>query len=337
MLAPRPRSVRHTHQCVGPACRAWLRVGPAARPAPPPPPTFASAHTLHAITFVTREYLADPTVLRMWRVASKLGTQVQPLVLDSLQAGEFSQVAWGMRLKALRDFAARLTRRDIVLMADARDALIGASPEALLDTYNDTVGGQRLVLFGAEPHCWQHDLCPPEVVEGYPETGTPYRFLNAGTVMGPADVIRRLLDASIDWAADTAHRQPGFHDQGFLHGLLKAGPQRRLMAVDSRCRVFCAFFSRQHDLACTRRGWLNTYTGTYPLILHGSGFLAEFVVGTVLPTYERLRPGSRTFQCGSSSRRSKRPQREPGGCRRRGQLPLLRVGPAGQMPPCGWP
>jgi hypothetical protein len=133
--------------------------------------------------------------------------------------------------------------------------------------------------------------------------------------MGPADVITRLLDASIDWARDAAYRQPGFHDQGFLHGILKSSPQRRLMAVDSRCQVFCAFFNRQQDLVCTRRGWLNTHTGTYPLVLHGSGALRQFVWDTLLPMYERgPRAGSRAVRCLSSSgpRRQQQQQREPG-------------------------
>ncbi|KAL4854738.1 hypothetical protein ACK3TF_004658 [Chlorella vulgaris] len=306
----------HTHQAnLIDAPGALQALGLAARSAfHAPPRSFASAHKLHAITFVTRDYLTDASVLRMTRVAAELGTRVQLQVLDSLKAGEFAEISWGLRLKALRDYCARLTSQDVVMMTDATDALVVGSPRALLEAYNDSVDGQRLVLFGAESLCWQHDLCPPEVVAGYPETGTQYRFLNAGTVMGPADVITRLLDASIDWARDAAYRQPGFHDQGFLHGVLKGSPQRRLMAVDSRCQVFCAFFNRQQDLVCTRRGWLNTHTGTYPLVLHGSGALRQFVWDTLLPTYERgPRAGSRAVRCLSSSgtrRQQQQQQRE---------------------------
>jgi hypothetical protein len=79
---------------------------------------------------VTRDYLTDASVLRMTRVAAELGTRVQLQVLDSLKAGEFAEISWGLRLKALRDYCARLTSQDVVMMTDATDALVVGSPRA---------------------------------------------------------------------------------------------------------------------------------------------------------------------------------------------------------------
>jgi hypothetical protein len=75
--------------------------------------------------------------------------------------------------------------------------------------------------------------------------------------MGPADVIAKLIDATMDFSND-AYLSPQFDDQGFFHSVLLDKPERELMKLDSECRVFCAFYHRETDFRCTNGGWFNT-------------------------------------------------------------------------------
>jgi hypothetical protein len=261
------------------------------------------------VSFVTPDFLQNPEAARLRAVAAKFGTDIRlhvvPQLCRHLNAPE-CQVAWGWRLRALRDMAAALQPTDIILQVDASDVLIASSPAQLLEGYQAAVGGRRAVLYGAERQCWQDDTCPHELAARYPLSGTPYRFLNGGTVMGPADAIVELLDGALDWEHDDSWRQPGFHDQGLLHPLLVGGGKAaQLIALDTRCTLLCALFQREDDLVCTHGGWLNAFTGTRPLVLHASGPLRQWLWREVLPTFEALKPGKlHAFDCAVAGRGS---------------------------------
>jgi hypothetical protein len=52
-------------------------------PPPPPPASFAASHTLHAISYLTQDYLTDDMLVRVKKIAHACGTNTQHIVLDT--------------------------------------------------------------------------------------------------------------------------------------------------------------------------------------------------------------------------------------------------------------
>lgn len=151
-------------------------------------------------------------------------------------------------LQALHDYCTNLTAHgagdDIVMVTDAFDVIIRGPPQAILDRYNETVGGKRsaahfsdmcrcktstqgmhchavwhatrrMVLVSAEVNCFPSYLraCQNESVwytKNRP-TNTSYKFLNSGGYIGPANLLLLILNSAINFSNPHSYQQ---EDQG---------------------------------------------------------------------------------------------------------------------------
>ena len=85
-----------------------------------------------------------------------------------------------------RDALAQYRDDEVVLVVDAYDIVICANFQEILSRFVDT-GCQ--VVFASEVFCWpfQH------LASAYPPVSHPYRFLNAGAVIGYAGRLRDIM------------------------------------------------------------------------------------------------------------------------------------------------
>ena len=121
------------------------------------------------------------------------------------------------------------------------------------------------ILLMAEKNCY-----PDKHLESkYPAIQSPWRFVNAGSLMGNAGAIRAALDPWVhDFNSETDDQR--FWTRLFLD---EAAAGRDTIHIDSDCRVFQSVFMMQipGDLFMTENGWLNNITQTHPAVFHANG------------------------------------------------------------------
>lgn len=153
-----------------------------------------------------------------------------------------------------------------IIVCDAFDVLFAAPPEEA-DAVAQAHYGD-LVAFNAERACWPRG----DLAEHFPETGTPWRYLNSGVMVGPSERILALLEAmDIERIGFDPPGGPYPNDQGEYQRLYVERPVP--MAVDGGC-VFSACLSGCVDSDLDETGRL-TLTGTRPAILHLNGGAKE--------------------------------------------------------------
>ncbi|KAI8924843.1 hypothetical protein BC831DRAFT_463411 [Entophlyctis helioformis] len=145
------------------------------------------------ITYITRCTFSSN---RFGDVLSEAGIPLAVLGLGTLWKGR-----WGLRVRALHDFLVSLPDDKLIVWSDADDVLPVPSitVEGILERYNrlvDFYNGPR-VFFGAETVCYPaghlwYNYTDPSSIPGAPGH-TPFRYLNAGTMVGPAGLVRRML------------------------------------------------------------------------------------------------------------------------------------------------
>ncbi|MCE5319251.1 MAG: hypothetical protein LLG04_18045 [Parachlamydia sp.] len=94
----------------------------------------------------------------------------------------------GQKLVLLKEFIQPLPDDDIVLLVDAFDVLILASPETLLERFLEM---QNPCAIGAEKICYPFS----HLKKRFPPSPTRFKYLNSGTVMGYAGYLKKMLNA----------------------------------------------------------------------------------------------------------------------------------------------
>ncbi len=132
-------------------------------------------------------------------------------VESSIRSGyDLVILGWGakwkglsQKLEAAQKYADNLPDDHSILFTDAFDVMFIQSPDKLLEEYEkfDTD-----IIFSAECGCWPHVMeeggrkCKSSANGGYPESPTPYRFLNSGTWIGKAGTASDMLLAVMEEA-----------------------------------------------------------------------------------------------------------------------------------------
>lgn len=163
------------------------------------------------------------------------------------------------RVKRLYPFVRALPPEEVVLFADAFDSLLAAPLETIERRFFQR--GCNL-LFGAETYCAPH----PQIAPRYPESGLPYRYINAGGYIGYAGAIVRLWDALNLWRLPDA-----MNDQGVIVDYWLAHPNA--FELDYRQELIQNLFGAECHLRrdpLTGR-LINTLTGATAGLYHASG------------------------------------------------------------------
>lgn len=163
------------------------------------------------------------------------------------------------KAKSFNNTIQELPEDDIVVLLDAFDVLPanGCTKEKLEKALTDNFSMDK-VVFNAEKNCFPDS----SLKSRYPESETPWRFLNAGALAGKVKVLKQLY-------ASVLEKIPNTMDQlqfsiAFLDG--------ELIELDYECKVFQTLFMESDgDLTYSKDGVKNNITGTYPLIIHGNG------------------------------------------------------------------
>ncbi|KAJ8325932.1 hypothetical protein BDV3_003792 [Batrachochytrium dendrobatidis] len=133
------------------------------------------------------------------RLADLLGAAGIPLAV--LGYGSKWKARWGLRIRILHDYLLTQPEDRLIVWSDSDDVIItpGTTVSELISRYNslvDLYNGPR-VFFAAEIACYPRgdlwsNYTDPEHIQGK-KTYTPFRYLNAGIMIGPAGLIRRLI------------------------------------------------------------------------------------------------------------------------------------------------
>lgn len=148
-------------------------------------------------------------------------------------------------------------------------------------------------------HC--RDRPDPARSSHYPRRPTPFRFLNAGGLIGHAGYIRALLEPSMSRITSWND------DQRWYTTAYLAIQERNNFFLDSNCEIFQTLHGTDvggKELLFNESSgrWYNALTGTYPVLMHGNGKTKQVLFGKVVPkvattwTWDRDRPSKSVNQ-----------------------------------------
>nr|KAJ3418673.1 hypothetical protein HK105_008002 [Polyrhizophydium stewartii] len=212
---------------------------------------------------------------------------------------------WGFRMRMLHDFALTQPEERIIVWSDADDVIITpeASVDSLLRRYQDLVkkfGGPR-IFFAAETACYPvgglwSSFVDPNTLPFAPRK-TPFRYLNAGIMIGPAGLIRRLTElayqhdcfddqyafqlaytAPLKWWRSSRTRE--LHVASPRDDVAELAPAsaRTLIGLDYWNSLSLAMYGipiEHYSLNRTSGSLAYSETASAPLILHQNGPKAE--------------------------------------------------------------
>ncbi|KAH9251001.1 hypothetical protein BASA81_011176 [Batrachochytrium salamandrivorans] len=134
------------------------------------------------------------------RLATSISKANIPLAVLGL--GIPWKARWGLRVRTFHDYLLSQPEDRLILWSDADDVII--TPETTIDKIMqqykalvDLANGPR-VVFAAESPCyprgdlWSNYTKPSDIPGGRGDS--PFRYLNAGFMIGPAGLIRRMIE-----------------------------------------------------------------------------------------------------------------------------------------------
>ena len=277
----------------GPAPVSLLRFGSQTRLDPETSQSFQAKDSfpvnLTVCTFMTSGSLHD-----LQATSVRFGAHLNVISLDS----ETLQPHPGILNKKLRAIAAladELSPDAIMVAFDAFDVLIGrpigkpadshiaqlqvtqlvtfllGNPCLLTETgdmywsFRELMGGRKdYIIFNAEKNCWPDQ----DLKEEYPETHSPWRYLNAGAFMGNAGAVRAALQPRLHTLTENTDDQR-LWTQLYLDDVA-AGSD--IIHIDSGCKIFQSLFQEKPgEMQLTESGWYNAVTRSHPTVFHANG------------------------------------------------------------------
>ncbi len=213
------------------------------------------APRLSAFTVATEH---TPELERLLASGRRYGLDVEPLGLGlPWRGGEMAAGAGGgQKINLLRPALDALPPDRPVLFVDGYDTIFTRHARDILDAWQGV--GEGACVFAAEVFCWPDT----ERAADYPETDTPYRFLNSGLFIGPAGGLLQILDGEV---ADDDDDQR-YYTERFLS-------RRHPMRLDVRCALFQCLNGALPDVQVDLgRGMLfNRRTESWPAVVHANG------------------------------------------------------------------
>jgi len=162
------------------------------------------------------------------------------------------------KIHAVQRFVYEVAPESLVCFVDGYDVQLEVSVPVIETRYRSL--GVSGVLMNAEANCFPY----PDREADYPEGDTPFRFVNSGCYIGTAGEIRKLFDAM------RVDRIPAeVNDQAIFTEYYLANPNA--FTLDTECRLFQCLFRAGEWVKRENGIYINTLTGTRPLVLHANG------------------------------------------------------------------
>lgn len=189
------------------------------------------------------------------------------------------RVPWlglSQKLEAAYQYSCSLPDDDIMLFTDAFDVLYTEEAEKIITIFQER---NYSILFSAECGCWPHIMDdPPACFKKYPQSPTPYRYLNSGAWMGTIKHIRPMLQQIIRLAGNDFRNA---NDQKLVADMFIS--KQYPIALDYMSEIFQSMHStdppdlpschprNDMQLDVKERKWRNERTHTTPAIFHFNG------------------------------------------------------------------
>jgi hypothetical protein len=193
-------------------------------------------------------------------------------------------LGWGVpwrglsqKLEAAHAYARSLPPKDIILFTDAFDVLFTGDSNEIVDIFT---ASNASVIFSAECGCWPHIIenGGRDCFHRYPESPTPYRYLNSGSWIGYASTAAEMLaivikEAGVNFA--------NANDQKLMADLFMAKRmdiqldyynsifQSMHMTLDPPLKRCNPVEDLQYDSVSKR--WINRVTHGKPAVIHFNG------------------------------------------------------------------
>lgn len=159
-------------------------------------------------------------------------------------------------------------RSDRLIVCDSWDIIFALHPHGIGDVCRDRFGDA--VVFNGEKACWPRS----DLSDKFPDTGTPWRYLNSGFMCGTADKILALFESmnlesiGVDRVEGGKRIEP--NDQGEMQAAFVKQPVK--MIVDGNCilaQTCSACSVDEFDFLGDKIR--NKLTGTTPGVFHCNG------------------------------------------------------------------
>lgn len=220
------------------------------------PPIHEASPSVLSFTVATERRVELTRLLDSGR---RYGLQIEVLGEgETWHGGEMSDgPGGGQKINLLRPALQKLPPAQPVLFMDGYDSIVTGHATDILRAWQQ-VCDERQPLFAAEVYCWPDR----DSAAKYPETETPYRFLNSGAFIGTAAALLRIIEDEI---ADHEDDQR-YYTQRFLSG-------QYAMCLDTRCLLFQCLNGALEDVQADEgRGMLyNQRTKSHPAVIHANG------------------------------------------------------------------
>jgi len=168
------------------------------------------------------------------------------------KGGDMTTPGGGTKVRLLKEYLARseLNDWDVILFTDAYDVFYVEDLQTITKRY---IGFNKKVIFSAERYCYPDN----NLVQKYPQSDTPYRFLNSGTFIGQVGELKKIIGDGIDHSDDDQL----FYTQQFLSDNFD-------IALDYEGYIF-----QTHEPQVTKVNdqIYNPLTRCYGCIYHGNG------------------------------------------------------------------
>lgn len=147
--------------------------------------------------------------------------------------------------------------KKLVLFVDAYDSIFVDDIDAIVDEYGKI--GAPLVYSGDK-------ICFPDPgkAENHPPTISPYRFLNAGGIIGETALVADSIECIRRFPWKWEHI-----DQDLI--MADASLILEKITIDTECRIFQTLYNCVDDLDLSADRIYNKITNSYPKVMHGNG------------------------------------------------------------------
>ena len=158
------------------------------------------------------------------------------------------------KIQLVNEYLATIDEEDIVLFMDGYDTFLADSPQTILERF---IQMEADIVFGAESECWPL----PENASLWPDTGTPYRYLNSGLYIGRAKALHDFISQSQDGSSNN-------DDQLYCQNRYLKNKTPWKVKLDTEGYIFQ---NHEPDIRVVEGQLWNDKTGCCGCIYHGNG------------------------------------------------------------------
>lgn len=139
---------------------------------------------------------------KMWALeqsAAKYGVTVHNIGKDHPWRDPMTGLAGMPKIQLINEYLATVPDDAVVLFMDGYDTFFADSPLTVLERYYQMDAD---IVFGAESDCWPLPEYDSSMQGKWPDTGTPYKYLNSGLYIGKAKALHSFIATNPDRTAD---------------------------------------------------------------------------------------------------------------------------------------